>query len=78
MATLRLFASVREEAGERSIDFEAETVGGVLDQANEKFGSHFAELAQTCRVWVNGEPADRETAVSTGDEVALLPPVSGG
>jgi molybdopterin converting factor small subunit len=32
----------------------------------------------TSRVWVNGEPAERATPVGDGDEVAVLPPVSGG
>lgn len=78
MATLRLFASAREAAGERTVTFDGETVGAILTQADEKFGEHFAELAATCRVWVNGEPADLETAIGPDDEVALLPPVSGG
>jgi molybdopterin converting factor small subunit len=29
-------------------------------------------------VWLNGEEADRETALQDSDEVAVLPPVSGG
>ena len=78
MATLRLFASLREEAGERTVTLDGGTVGEVVSQANDKFGNHFAELASTCRIWVNGEPADAETAIGPGDEVALLPPVSGG
>jgi molybdopterin converting factor small subunit len=32
----------------------------------------------TCRVWRNGEPADRSEPVGEADEVAVLPPVSGG
>jgi len=42
------------------------------------YGEGFAGLLRTCRVWVNGEPADSETPVSDRDEVAVLPPVSGG
>ena len=57
---------------------DGETVGDVIAQANDKFGAHFAELVETCRVWVNGEPAESDTAVGANDEVALLPPVSGG
>lgn len=78
MATLRLFASVREAAGEREITIDATTVADVIAQANDKFGPHFAELVATCRIWVNGEPAEVDTAVTDADEVALLPPVSGG
>jgi molybdopterin converting factor small subunit len=32
----------------------------------------------TCKVWVNGDDADACTAVNEADEVAVLPPVSGG
>lgn len=78
MATLRLFASMREAAGVRSVVIEADTVGEVVQAAVDKFGDHFEALVPTCRVWVNGEPADDETVVIASDEVALLPPVSGG
>lgn len=78
MATLRLFASIREAAGVRSAEVEAGTVAEVIDAATARFGSAFADLVPTCRVWLNGEPALETDAVSAGDEVALLPPVSGG
>lgn len=78
MAELRLFASVREIAGTRSVTIAGATVGDVVDAAGEKFGDGFRELVPTCRIWVNGEPADLTTAVADHDEVALLPPVSGG
>jgi molybdopterin converting factor small subunit len=34
----------------------------------------------TAAVWINGEEpaAGRETVLAAGDEVAVLPPVSGG
>lgn len=54
------------------------TVAEVLATANGRFGAAFAEQLPTCRVWVNGEPADNDTPVCDGDEVAVLPPVSGG
>lgn len=78
MATLRLFASAREAAGTGSATFDGATVGEVLGQAIATYGERFAEVLQNCRVWLNGDPADTTTAVSTGDEVAVLPPVSGG
>ena len=34
--------------------------------------------SSSCRVWVNGEEARPETSVAVDDEVAVLPPVSGG
>jgi molybdopterin converting factor small subunit len=54
------------------------TVGDVLDAAMTKYGSGFADLLPTCRVWLNGDAADRSQAVDASDEVAVLPPVSGG
>ena len=57
---------------------EGDTVGDVVSAASDKFGEHFAALLPTCKIWVNGEPAEMETAVTPADEVAILPPVSGG
>ncbi|GMQ92899.1 MAG: hypothetical protein BMS9Abin12_0376 [Acidimicrobiia bacterium] len=78
MATLRLFANLRESARTDSVDIDAETVGDLLAEANAKFGDRFIEGAASAGVWVNGEPAEASTAVTPGDEVALIPPVSGG
>ena len=78
MAVLRLFASAREAAGTPRDDVPGETVGAVLDAACARYGEGFAAVLQRCRVWRNGEPAEREEPVSEGDEVAVLPPVSGG
>jgi len=50
----------------------------VLDAAVAKYGPDFADVLSTCRVWVNGESATLDDAVATTDEVAVLPPVSGG
>ncbi len=78
MAQLRLFASAREAAGTGSDVVDGATVGEVLDRAVERYGAAFAAVLGTCRVWVNGEAAERTAAVSPADEVAVLPPVSGG
>ena len=78
MAVLRLFASVRVAAGTGSLSLPGETVGEVLAAADERFGDGFAALAGTCRVWLNGESTAATVPVTDGDEVALLPPVSGG
>lgn len=78
MATLRLFASAREAAGCRSDTFDAETVGAVLDAAEARYGPAFAGVLANCKVWKNGDPAERADEVGDRDEVAVLPPVSGG
>ena len=78
MAVLRLFAAAREAAGTGRAAVDGATVGAVLDAAAERFGPSFVDVLGTCRVWRNGEPASRDEAVSASDEVAVLPPVSGG
>ena len=78
MATLRLFAAAREAAGTGRDDVDGATVGDVLDGAVARYGAAFADVLATCRLWVNGEPAERGDAVRPTDEVAVLPPVSGG
>jgi molybdopterin converting factor small subunit len=81
--TLLLFASAREAAGRAtdhySID-EAPSVGALLDAAGSAYGPSFGTVLATSRVWVNGdEPAaGLATPLADGDEVAVLPPVSGG
>jgi molybdopterin synthase sulfur carrier subunit len=78
VATLRLFASAREAAGTDRATIDAATVGAVLDEARVRFGEGFAAVLDRSRVWRNGDPADRADAVGPDDEVAVLPPVSGG
>lgn len=78
MATLRLFASAREAAGVDRADVDESTVGAVLDAARVRYGEHFAAVLATSRVWLNGEPTTDDAAVTARDEVAVLPPVSGG
>ncbi len=78
MATLRLFASAREAAGTDRDEVDGDTVKAVLEAAAVRFGEGFAAVLPSCRVWVNGEPAEPDDIVSEQDEVAVLPPVSGG
>ena len=73
MATLRLFASAREAAGCGSDTFAEKSVGGLLDAAVGRYGTPFAEVLATCRVWLNGEEVDREAMLCDSDEVAVLP-----
>jgi MoaE-MoaD fusion protein len=70
---VRLFAGLRERAGwsEREVD-GVERVGdvwGKLELGDEPPGLLYA---------VNREYADAERELADGDEVALIPPVSGG
>jgi len=75
---VRLFAALREEAGARVVEAEGRTAGEVADALALRYGQRFAKIASVGQVVVNGERATRDTALTEGDEVALLPPVSGG
>ena len=78
MATLRMFASAREAAGRGTDEFEGATVGDVLDAAVAAYGAAFEGVLTTCAIWCNGDPVERDHPVVAADEVAVLPPVSGG
>ena len=78
MARLRLFASAREVAGTGRDNVPGATVREVLEEACGRYGHDFAGLLETCQVWRNGEPAAPNAPVGDDDEIAVLPPVSGG
>lgn len=78
MAVLRLFAAAREAAGTGRAILDGSTVGEVLDAARARYGDDFIAVLARSRVWLNGEPTTEAAAVDDIDEVAVLPPVSGG
>lgn len=78
MPTLRLFAQARVSAGTGSDVVEGTTVDEVIAAAVARYGDEFEAVVPLCAVWVNGDEATGDTTVGDGDEVALLPPVSGG
>ena len=75
---LRLFAGAREAAGRSRDDVPGATVAEVIDAARARYGEPFASLVEHCQVWRNGEPCEATDTVRATDEVAVLPPVSGG
>ncbi|HUQ62949.1 MAG TPA: MoaD/ThiS family protein [Acidimicrobiales bacterium] len=78
MPVLRLFAAAREAAGVARAELEGTTVEAILQQAELRYGERFSGVLARSRVWVNGQPADTDTAVQGHDVIAVLPPVSGG
>ena len=76
--TMRLFAAARQAAGTSVQRFRAGTLSEALDAARARFGQEFSAVLDGSRVWVNGEPATLSDHLHEGDEVAVLPPVSGG
>ena len=80
MTTVLLFARAREVAGTKSTEVDASTIGLALLELGERYGAEFAELSETCSIVVDGEvvlPGEFGSR-SPGDELAVLPPVSGG
>lgn len=78
MARVVLLGPAREAAGTGRDDVAGDTLGAVLDEATRRYGPEFRAILNVSQVWVNGEPATANVAVSAYDEVAVLPPVSGG
>ena len=78
MATLRLFGPARDAAGTGKDTVFGATVGDALGEAASRYGARFVEVLQVSRIWLNGEPAGDDALLGDGDELAVLPPVSGG
>jgi molybdopterin synthase catalytic subunit len=77
---VKFFASYKEALGKDELDLELEegtnvnSLLGILRKDHPKLGN----LLETLVVSVNLEYAGYETVLKEGDEIALLPPVSGG
>ena len=78
MATVRFFAQAREAAGLGSATVSGSTVEEVLRNAVTQFGPGLDAVVAMSKVWVNGDEVPLTHAVGDKDEVAVLPPVSGG
>ena len=77
--TVRLFAGLRERAGAPSLAVEVPETGTVADLIAALDGTAVGGLPErSFIVAVNREYAEPSVAVRAGDEVALIPPVSGG
>ena len=84
MIRLVYLARLRDAFGTRTEDWplaaSSTTVAALLEALRARGGVWADELApgRAVRVAVNQSLAHAESAVSPGDEVALLPPVTGG
>jgi molybdopterin converting factor small subunit len=77
---VRLFAAAREAAGTAELAADPQPLGALLAALRRDHGRELSMVLDTARVWVNGDdPRDGDaTVLGPGDEVAVLPPVSGG
>jgi molybdopterin converting factor small subunit len=78
MARLRLFGPAREAAGQSCVTVGGPDVGGAIEEARVRFGARFADIVAVSSIWLNGEEAAFDESVGPDDEVAVIPPVSGG
>jgi len=78
MATLLLFGPARTAAGCGRVTIDAGSVRALCEEAVRRFGPDFERVLAGAAVWVNGDQAQDATPIGEGDEVAVVPPVSGG
>jgi len=78
MVTVRLFAVLREIAGESYVEADGASVEEVVEALCDRFGERFTAVVQRSTVVVGDEKVSLETPLTGTEEVALLPPVAGG
>lgn len=82
MITLKYFASLKTIAGkeEERLDVGSETTVQALSEILTKTAPQIGEMIQGKKILVsvNQDVAALDTVIHDGDEVAFLPPFSGG
>jgi molybdopterin synthase sulfur carrier subunit len=76
--TVRYFAGFREHAGtaEETVNVDVSTASEVFAALKHRHGS--TEPLGHCKVAINDEMAEWDSAINDGDTVLLFPPVAGG
>lgn len=78
--TVKFFAVLREILRRDKLTVEVSPGASCRDtliRLEEEFPA-LGEILERCFLAVNGVYADQDTRMSAGDELAILPPVSGG
>ncbi len=78
MTRVLLLGPAREAAGVAQDEFDGDTVGEILHRAVDRYGADFERVLAVSQIWVNGNPAELTDLVGPYDEIAVLPPISGG
>ena len=77
---IRLFAAFREAVGRSQLTVDAPT-GATAGQVVERLRAEYPSLgpaAEGAMLALNQEYVDASAPLADGDELALIPPVSGG
>jgi molybdopterin converting factor subunit 1 len=78
MLTVHLFAAAAERVAASRVELPHPATVAHLRRALTDTWPSLAELLPRCAVAVNHEYAADDAPLSPGDEVAIIPPVSGG
>lgn len=82
MVTVKFFASIKDKVGRESIDIPINapsSIRNVLNRVAEKTSTDPALLMPGGFLYaVNQRMESLDTTVNDGDEIAVLPPLSGG
>lgn len=80
MVTVKFFAQLRETAGVESVEVAATDLEQLYTVLEQLLGSDISVQlrAENVRVAVNQSIVSVNTTLRAGDEVAFLPPVTGG
>ena len=77
---VRTFAILKEKMGEEDFELEipeGKSLAAILADLEEKFRD-VRHVLESSAVAINGNLTRRDSFPSEGDEVAILPPASGG
>lgn len=85
MANVRLRGQLEKLAGTSQLTIGGDTVGGLLKALEEEHSGlegwildERGVLRQHINVFVNGDPAEADSAVDEQDKIEILPAISGG
>ncbi len=79
--TVKFFARLKEELGVEELQIDSDSVTHLSELKAYLIGLHpnwNTALQRQCLMAVNQTMAPNDQAISSGDEVALFPPVTGG
>lgn len=78
MPRVLLFGPARQAFGAPDCRLAATSLEELLFLLSEQGGPGLAAVLSCSQLWVNGAPAEPGSPLGDEDEVAVLPPVSGG
>ncbi len=78
--TVLFFASLREQMGTGELAISADNIDDLYQQLSQVLGVERTQVLQAdnIRIAVNQHLVNETTTLQEGDEVAFLPPVTGG